>query len=1042
MAMAKSLILYLNVAISKKEKQRSNSNGNGNGSSPNFSSIESSLAVGEAVIEFGCVSPDLSSEFHVCSSLCWISKGLYWSLFDFRHGRTSRKLLADKKHPSRQTVGNGNSRNKFEILANLDEDCSSTLDIEERKRLEIGKPSVKKLIEEEMSNEQDSRKIEYEHPGHLKTSESKKTKKSRKKSHDIDADSFNSSEYSKGQSVDNLPVDAMLKEIYSQIHRKSTSEMKLDPDDNADMQSNEYIAELEQKVVDAIKEYLGQKFNIGKDFTEIQKVQHSREIMEALQIPHSDDELFVELAQNPNSVLLKYIRSLHDMSTERGEEPKSHEFSEVRPSEELVDHKQRLFFRRKVKHRGRNLSRENENSDKSSKIVILKPGPKGLLNSEADTIHPSVQVPTANDKRKVLNERVSSNFFLSEIKRKFKYAMGKDHHELAANGSDRIPSDHHSERESEKSVIKENGARNSTSKDHFFIERISRPSTDGTRGEKAGKLKSLEINQDLGNIYTNRRSPSNIYVEAKKHLSEMLSSGDESVDFLRGHVPKTLGRILSLPEYNFSPINSPRRDCKLSPVTSEKRISSSSRLLSVNESMPSFRGESNDIPISPGKSPLCISDSTPNAVQPPIDDNHNINRDLVDQSIREEAVSASTNGKISEGDIESLKANEIAVHEERSFLEAPSESIETSLSREDQNGEMPDACNYISVSDVPSDPVASPPIREDHNNETPDMLVEEPSISLPQDQGLSEENQSPPSPSASHSTSVTPGKGVGDLDGGSDVPERPSPVSVLEPLFIDDNMSPVHAMSRPGLPIQPVHIEFDDREPAESDKANIPKSLKEDKEVIFDYVKAVLSASGLTWNQICVRWLSSEQLLDLLLIEEVDLFPNQLCSDQKLLFDCISEVLADVCQNFPPWFSFVKPCLRSDYLVEVCEGVYWHLLPLPQPLTLDHLVTKDMNRTRTWINIHSDAESIGTETCDAIFDDLVDDTILSCVYINHNLISSIAMAFLAFPTRSSRQTNAFNGEVAVMEVAPSFVDLVEFGVLYQLRKSISCGLIH
>lgn len=34
--------------------------------------------------------------------------GCMWgliSLFDFRHGRTSRKLLADKKHPSRQTVG-------------------------------------------------------------------------------------------------------------------------------------------------------------------------------------------------------------------------------------------------------------------------------------------------------------------------------------------------------------------------------------------------------------------------------------------------------------------------------------------------------------------------------------------------------------------------------------------------------------------------------------------------------------------------------------------------------------------------------------------------------------------------------------------------------------------------------------------------------------------------------------------------------------------------------------------------------------------------
>lgn len=522
-------------------------------------------------------------------------------------------------------------------------------DSEERKTLDIGKPSVKKLIEEEMFNEQDSRRIDCEHSGHLKTTDSKKTKKSRKKSRDIDADSFNASEYLKEQSVDNLPVDVMLKEIYSQIHRKSTSEMKFDLEDEADMQSNGYLADLEQKVVDAIKEYLGQKFNIGKDFAEIQRVQQSREIMEALQIPHSDDELFLELAQNPNSVLLKYIRNLHDVSIEKAEEPRSHEFSEVRQSEELVDHKQRLFFRRKVKHRGRNLSKGNENSDASSKIVILKPGPKGLVTSEADSIPPSAaQNSTANDKRKVLNERVSSNFFLAEIKRRFKYAMGKDHHELSANGSDSFPSDHHSKRESDKGVVKENGARNSTSKDHFFIERIARPSTDGMRGEKAGKLKSLEINQDLGNIYNNRRSPSNIYVEAKKHLSEMLSSGDESVDFLRGHVPKTLGRILSLPEYNFSPISSPRRDCKLSPVTSEKRISSSSRLLSVNEIMPSFKG-SNDTPISPGKSPLRISDDTPNAVQPLIDDNHNINSDLVDQSVREEATSSSTNGMISEG---------------------------------------------------------------------------------------------------------------------------------------------------------------------------------------------------------------------------------------------------------------------------------------------------------------------------------------------------------------------------------------------------------
>ncbi|XP_022939673.1 uncharacterized protein LOC111445482 isoform X3 [Cucurbita moschata] len=895
-------------------------------------------------------------------------RGCMWgliSLFDFRHGRASRKLLADKKRPGRETVGTGNSRNKFEILANLDEDCSVTLNSEECKTVDIGKPSVKKLIEEEMFNEQDAKRIEREHSGHLKMNDPKKVKKSQKKSRDIDADSFNAAEYLKEQSVNNLPVDVMLKEIYSQIHRKNTSDLKFDPNDKADIQSNEFLADLEQKMVDALKEYFGQKFNIGKDFTKIQKVQHSREIMDALQIPHSDDKLVHELAQNPNSVLLKYIRNLHNLSIEKDVEPKSHEFSEVSQSEEIVDHKQRLFFRRKVKNPVRNVSKGNENSDASSKIVILKPGPKGLVNSEADNIHPSVQNSTANDKTKVLNERVGSNFFLSGIKRKFRYAMGKDHHEHSAYGSDRFSCDHHSTKESEEGVHKEDSARNSTSKDHFFIERISRPSTDSKRREKAGKLKSLEINHDLGNVYNGRRCSSNIYVEAKKHLSEMLSSGDESVDFLRGHVPKTLGRILSLPEYSFSPISSPKMDCKLSPVTSEKRVSAGSRLLNVNEITPSLKGENDDTPIS---------------VQPPTDDNHDMKSDIVDQSIREEAVSSSTNGKISEGDIEILKVNEIAVHEESNVLDAPSGSSEYSLLREDRNGEMADdACDERTVSYVPSDTIASSPIREGHDNDTRDMGDDKPSMSLSQDS--SEENQLSPSRSASSSSSPTQGKAVGDLDGVSDVPERPSPVSVLEPLFVDDNLSPLHAMALPaGLRVQPMHIEFEEREPAETDKANVTKSLKEDKEVVFDYVKAVLLASGLSWNQICGKWLSSEQLLYLLLLDEIELSPNQLCSNQQLLFDCINEVLADFCQSYPPWFSFVQPCLRSEYLLEICEGVYWHLLPMPQPLTLDHLVRKDMGRTRTWMNLHSDAETIGTETCQAIFEDLLDDTVFSCVF--------------------------------------------------------------
>ena len=56
--------------------------------------------------------------------------------------------------------------------------------------------------------------------------------------------------------------------------------------------------------------------------------------------------------------------------------------------------------------------------------------------------------------------------------------------------------------------------------------------------------------------YPNQRIPT-IYSKVKKHLSEMLNNGDEDDDVLRQQTPKTLGGILSLPEF-VSPIGSLR----------------------------------------------------------------------------------------------------------------------------------------------------------------------------------------------------------------------------------------------------------------------------------------------------------------------------------------------------------------------------------------------------------------------------------------------------------------------------------------------------
>ena len=161
----------------------------------------------------------------------------------------------------------------------------------------------------------------------------------------------------------------------------------------------------------------------------------------------------------------------------------------------------------------------------------------------------------------------------------------------------------------------------------------------------------------------------------------------------------------------------------------------------------------------------------------------------------------------------------------------------------------------------------------------------------------------------------------------------------------------------------------------------------EDKESIFGSVKAVILASGLDWDEICIKLLSSDQLLEPSLVDEIEFFSNQLCCDQKLLFDCIDEVLVEVCRYYfgcSPWVSFAKPSMHpipdmKIAILVVSKGVYWHLVQPPSPRTLDQIVRKDMARTGTWLDLRFDVETIGFDMGEAILDDLMEDTILSFV---------------------------------------------------------------
>lgn len=160
-----------------------------------------------------------------------------------------------------------------------------------------------------------------------------------------------------------------------------------------------------------------------------------------------------------------------------------------------------------------------------------------------------------------------------------------------------------------------------------------------------------------------------------------------------------------------------------------------------------------------------------------------------------------------------------------------------------------------------------------------------------------------------------------------------------------------------------------------------------EKELVLEYVKKVLEASNLNCDDLYLKSQSSDQLIELSVLDKVDFFGGHLHYDQKLLFDCINEVLLDVFEYYNicyPGLSFVKRRIRSipnmKYAVlEVCGGVHWHLLPLPLPRSLEQIIRKDMSRTGAWMDLRFDVENIGVEMSEAIIAELMDEIMLSRV---------------------------------------------------------------
>ncbi|XP_076950335.1 uncharacterized protein LOC143623268 [Bidens hawaiensis] len=453
---------------------------------------------------------------------------------------------------------------------------------------------------------------------------------------------------------------------------------------------------------------------------------------------------------------------------------------------------------------------------------------------------------------KVHHERSVSQFSFTEIKKKLKNAIGK--------------------RDSgclEKPVVDGNSGWNSPNRDHFYSERFTRIPSGFTGSVFCRSERKLSGNEEFGDMSD---QVSNIYIEAKKHLHELLKNEDEDTELVMMSRSRTLGNLLSFPGYTSRSSELGRRT---EPV--------------VNESQPSMTDDDRQEPKVSGE---------------------------VHEA--EGTVSDNTNT-----DVEKI-------------LEPDS----------------PKEVEVINIADLTE---------------------------------LEDELSCSPTASPTKSTLESNTKDEEVENTSDDKTGKPSPVSVLEPLFSDDDVSPARTISRSSeSSIQPLRIRFEETVTPSKTQETYILNHAENEESAYEYVEAVLLASDLNWDEFEQRWLCSAEILDPSLYNELQVFSSRAPHDQLLLFDATNEILKEVCDcslDLFPGLSQCKPSIHPvpkgmDLINEVWERlesrIYCHY-----PRSLDQLIKKDFKACGTWMDLRLEAREIVMEVEEWIFEDMVDDAVFS-----------------------------------------------------------------
>ncbi|XP_027775356.1 uncharacterized protein LOC107029926 isoform X1 [Solanum pennellii] len=158
----------------------------------------------------------------------------------------------------------------------------------------------------------------------------------------------------------------------------------------------------------------------------------------------------------------------------------------------------------------------------------------------------------------------------------------------------------------------------------------------------------------------------------------------------------------------------------------------------------------------------------------------------------------------------------------------------------------------------------------------------------------------------------------------------------------------------------------------------------------FNYVKDVLELSGFSGDKIIGKWHSADKPVNPSLFDEVEgyclLDQEGVTCDQLLLFDLINEVLLQIYERSCSYWPKSLTCHTHIHTMPIgyhVLGEVWKEVTscfeseMKNDQPIDDVVSRDLAKDETWMNLQFDAVCGGLELEDLILNDLLEELVFT-----------------------------------------------------------------